>query len=306
MNALSRSACAKIILFGEHAVVYKQPAIAVPISSIRATVTVNESPDFRLIARNLNDQHFDATAENPFVKLVNAIAASIERPLPQAAFTIHSDIPIASGLGSGAAIATALGRAVFAHFGVEVSPETLNPFVYETEKTYHGTPSGIDNTVIVYEKPIRFVRGEPIEVLSTFSPFHLLIANTGIEAPTKEAVGDVRQLYEANPSELSQTFEAIGEVVRRGYSAMQTGNLVEMGRAMNDNHRLLQQLTVSSEALDRLVDAALANGALGAKLSGGGRGGNMIALVTSETASQVKKALLNAGAISVIETDVHP
>lgn len=301
------SACAKIILFGEHAVVYNQPAIAVPISSLRATVSVSEASQFALVARNLNNQQFNADElNNPFVKLVQTICMSLEQLLPKATFTIHSNISIASGLGSGAAIATALGRAVFTYFGRDAAPEILNPFVYETEKVYHGTPSGIDNTVIVYEKPIYFVRGEPIQVLTKFVPFTIVVANTGVEASTKEAVGDVRKLYEANPISISALFDEIGTIAKQGYVCMQDGSIQKMGQRMTANHHLLQQLTVSSKELDRLVDSALQNGALGAKLSGGGRGGNMIALVTPENSERVQQALLKTGATNVFVTEVQP
>jgi mevalonate kinase len=305
---ITASACAKVILFGEHAVVYQQPAIAVPISALRVTVTAESTPNgFCLVARNLGNQHFFADdIDNPFVQLALRICQFHDKPLPAYTLTIDSAIPIASGLGSGAGIATALARSIVAILGVSPSLAELNAFVYETEKAYHGTPSGIDNTVIVYEKPIYFVREKPIEIIETFAPFSLLVANTGISAPTKESVADVRRLYESNKTFYSELFDEVGAIANDGLKAMQTADWHMFGRLMNRNHQILQQLTVSSPALDRLVDTALSNGAIGAKLSGGGRGGNMIVLVEGIDSALIKEALLKNGAVHVFETRVQP
>ena len=115
---------------------------------------------------------------------------------PDVTITIRSDIPIASGLGSGAAVSTALARALCAHSGAPLDEAALNGLIYEVEKIHHGTPSGIDNTVIVYERPVYFVRGQPIEQLTIGAPFTLLIGDTGKSASTRAAVAGVRELYE--------------------------------------------------------------------------------------------------------------
>jgi mevalonate kinase len=301
------SACAKVILFGEHAVVYQQPAIAVPISSLRVTVTAEDTPKgFCLVAQNLDNQRFFADdTNNPFVQLALRICQYYDMPLPAYTLTIDSAIPIASGLGSGAAIATALARAIVTILGVSPSLTELNAFVYETEKTYHGTPSGIDNTVIVYEKPIYFIREKPIQIIQTFAPFSLLVANTGISAPTKESVADVRKLYESDRQVYGALFNEIGTIANNGLKAMQTADWVKFGQLMTHNHHILQQLTVSSPQLDCLVDTALSSGAIGAKLSGGGRGGNMIVLVEGVNSTPIKEALLKNGAVHVFETRVQ-
>jgi mevalonate kinase len=301
---ISTSASAKVILFGEHAVVYKQPAIAVPVSSLRVHVMAEPSHEFQIYAENIQTTFTLQNSDHPFVQLAIQLCEQNGLTLPHATFKVNSAIPIASGLGSGASIATALARAIYAYLDLEYTQENLNALVYEIEKHYHGTPSGIDNTVIVYEKPIYFIRETPIQIINKFSPFHLVIANTGIAAPTKESVGDVRKLYESNPTHYQAIFDEIGAIAKQAFAIMQTTNWQLFGQLMNQNHALLQKLTVSCKELDILVEVALSAGALGAKLSGGGRGGNMIALVNAENAPAVIEQLLASGATHAFMTEV--
>jgi|FLYN01.1.fsa_nt_gi mevalonate kinase len=302
------SASAKIILVGEHAVVYGQPAIAVPVSSLRAVADVEANrpsgQGLRIVAADAA-LTLDSHPDNPLVITAKLVLRALDAPAPDITITVRSQIPVASGLGSGAAVSTALARALSAACNHPLDNETLNAIIYEVEKIHHGTPSGIDNTVIVYEQPVYFIRNQPIERVIIGAPFSLLIANTGIAASTRTAVADVRKLYETQPQRIRAVIEEIGALVVKARQAIETRAFVQLGLLMQQNHRLLQQLTVSSRELDTLVNAAMKVGALGAKLSGGGRGGNMIALVTPETAGAVQQALFQAGAVSVFATTVE-
>lgn len=308
----SASAPAKVILFGEHAVVYGQPAIAVPISSLRVTADVQSTTlpggGVRLIAADLDVQFTTADGSDPryeaLLLTLRLASQAMEMALPDLEITLHSDIPIASGLGSGAAVAAAIARALGMATGKPFDNATLNALVFEVEKIHHGTPSGIDNTVIVYEKPVYFVRDAPIAVVSIARPFTLLNADTGQRALTRDAVGDVRKLYEAHPERVGAMMRAIGAIARRARESIETGDIQGLGGLMNENQQFLSQLTVSSLELDRLIRAANDAGALGAKLSGGGRGGNMIALVRQEAVEAVSAALYDAGAARVVSTVV--
>jgi mevalonate kinase len=303
------TAPAKIILLGEHSVVYGEPAIAIPVSGLRATATVESgSPGsgLHIIARDL-DRVFPVSlnadaADNALIAPACLLLKDYRLPLPDLNIVVRSQIPIASGLGSGAAISTVITRALAAALGMSLTAEAVNDLVYQTEKLHHGTPSGVDNTVIVYERPLFFVRGHKMDFLTVQGQYNFLIADTGVAALTRVAVGDVAKLYQSDAAHWEQVFHTIGELVRRARVALETGNSVELGLLMNQNHAYLQQLTVSSPELDHLVQAALNAGALGAKLSGGGRGGNMIALVTPDTRESVQAALLNAGAVRVFST----
>ena len=299
----------KIILFGEHAVVYGQPAIAVPVSQLRATAVVasGQEAGIRLVAPDLDQNMMltETSDDDPIAAVIAQVqSAAGLKELPDLVITVTSDIPVASGLGSGAAITASVIRAL-AHFlelSALVTDEWVSNLTYEIEKIHHGTPSGIDNTVVAYERPVYFVRQQPHNRIDTFVPaadFRFLVADTGIGSRTKVVVGDVRRQWEAWPERFNALFTACGQIAAAARRAIEAGERQTLGRLMNENHLILQEMTVSSPALDNLVSAALDAGALGAKLSGAGRGGNMIALVTAETETAVQQALLNAGAKTV-------
>jgi len=305
----------KIILFGEHAVVYGRPAIAAPVSGLRATAVVapGDTPGVLLRTPDLGHDRLLAAAddEDPIAAVVRAVQRAAALPaLPDLCVTVRSAIPIASGLGSGAAITAALIRALAAHLGLPALQETaaLSDLTYEVEKLHHGTPSGIDNTVVAYEQPVYFMRRQPRNLIETFAigrPLTLLIADTGVRSSTKAVVGDVRRQWAAEPDTFEPIFDGCGGIAAAARTAIEQGELPPLGRLMNENHRLLQRMTVSSAELDEFVAAAQAAGALGAKLSGAGRGGNMIALVTAERETAVRAALQEAGAVRVMKTVVE-
>jgi len=296
----------KIILCGEHAVVYGRPAIAAPVSQVSAQVTIEENTTELLIhARDLNrlDRYSDLAPSHPLGAIIRLTLSALgDAAPPNATLTIDSTIPIASGLGSGTAVSTAIVRALAKYFGRNFDAPTVSSLVYEVEKIHHGTPSGIDNIVIAFGQPVFFIRNQSIETFSVPVPFRLIIADTGIHSPTKIAVGDVRKAWEADHVKYEALFDRCGEIARAARSLIESGLPDQLGPLLTDNHRLLREMDVSSPELDTLVDAALNAGALGAKLSGGGRGGNMIALIANESEARVRGALLNAGAKRVLAT----
>lgn len=299
------TAPAKIILFGEHAVVYGEPAIAAPVTSLYAEAIATPTDEaFHLIALDLDGKQISLQAEHSLALVSRLTFDTLGILPPNASVQVRSTIPLASGLGSGAAISAAIVRAICALTGCELTTAQTNEIVFEVEKIYHGTPSGIDNTVIVHNQVIYFVRGTPIEPVAVRVPLHLLIADTGHRALTKFAVGDVRTLVEAEPTRYRRVIEQIGDLTKSARAAIANGNLSMLGKLMDENHALLHELTVSSPELDALVAAARHAGALGAKLSGGGRGGNMIALCTSDTLATIQQALADAGAQRIVQTTI--
>jgi len=298
----------KVILFGEHAVVYGRPAIAAPVTQVRARAHIFPASTCTVEAIDLHQrvEVARAPADDPFALMVRLVCDALQRPLPPWRIVITSDIPIAAGLGSGAAISAAIGRAMLAGFNAHLPNETLSALVYEVEKLHHGTPSGIDNTVVVYERPVWFVRGREPEPFAVARPIPLLIADTGVPSPTRIAVGDVRRAWEQEPARFEALFDEIGDIARQARSAIEEGDIPALGPLMHANQTLLARMGVSSPELDRLVRAALDAGAAGAKLSGAGRGGNMIALVSDDIAEEVANALRAAGAVRVISTTIPP
>jgi mevalonate kinase len=300
----------KIILFGEHAVVYGEPAIAVPLRQLRATASVETAPPgsgLTLIAADLDRViPIETASENePLAAMARLTLEHLNASTPDATLTIRSDIPIASGLGSGTAVSTAMARALAAYLGYELPPADVSQLVYAVEKLYHGTPSGVDNTVIAYEMPVFFVRGQALETFEISGNFVFLIGDSGVPSSTRIAVGDVRRGWQKKPERYEQLFRKIGSLVREARSLFDTGGSLDLlGVLMDQNHRLLRELSVSSAQLDGLVQAAREAGAVGAKLSGAGRGGNMIALVEPQDSDVVAHALCSAGAVRVIRTQL--
>jgi mevalonate kinase len=315
MGSARGHAPGKIILFGEHAVVYGRPALAVPLGDLRAIATAEPS-DFGegvVIEASDLDRRFAmrAAPDEPLAVTARLTLEHLKvKSEPDVTLRVTSDIPVASGLGSGAAVSTALARALAAHLGKSLPPEALSPLIFEVEKLHHGTPSGIDNTVVVYGQPVYFKRNEPapplIEMFHAGAPIHLLIADTGIASPTKVTVGDVREGWQAQPAAYELTFDQIGGLVDRTRQAIEEGDTATLGPLMNQNQELLRKLDVSSPEIEVLVAAALDAGGQGVKLSGGGRGGNVIALVDPTSRPYVTTALKDAGATNVLATTLRP
>jgi len=305
---IQASAPGKAILFGEHAVVYGKPAIAVPLSGIRAAATgIARANPLAIFAEDLapfplkiGGEHCDQP--NPLALMACLTTKHLGATSIKGDISIRSDIPIASGLGSGAAVSAALGRAIARLHDLEIPDADLNRLVFEVEKLHHGTPSGIDNTVVVFEMPIYFVKGAGAEFINFGKPLRLVLADTEIASLTRDAVADVRSMAHCEPARIARVFDEIGNIVNEARDCIERGARDRLGALMTANHRLLQALTVSSPELDILVDAALGAGALGAKLSGGGRGGNIIALAEDDAVTAIERSLREAGAKRVMTT----
>lgn len=319
----------KIILFGEHAVVYGRPAIAVPVLQVSAQATIEPRDDEHVIidASDLAHQYDmrDAPDDDPIAMIIRLTCMKLGVEPRGLTVRISSTIPIGGGLGSGAAVSVAIARALGKYFTTEHTEDTekinknsvisvtsvvklsdadISALAYEVEKLHHGTPSGIDNTVIAFEQPVYFVRGKPIETFRIARPFTLAIADTGIAAPTKIAVGDVRRAWEQDRARYEALFDQVEKIVDKARAAIESGQVERLGYLMNDNQALLREMGVSSPEIERLILAAKTAGARGAKLSGGGRGGNVICLVNEVTRDEVERALMKAGAKRVIVTTV--
>ena len=313
-HQIHASAPAKLILCGEHAVVYGRPAIAIPVHGVRASVSITQAAPGNGVFISAPDLERSWTPsdlpDDPLSLLVSSLIerfnASPTLAIPDIHISIRSDIPIASGMGSGAAIATALVRALAAWYKQQLSSAEVSTLVYTSEQAYHGTPSGIDNTVVAYEQPICFTRrpdGQPplIEAISIHQCLHLLIADTGIRSATKLPVSEVRRRWQADPAHYEALFDGIGVLALQMRAALEYQGTA-LGPLLNHNQQLLQQLGVSSPELDNLVEVALKAGASGAKLSGAGWGGIVIALVEAHQRTNMREVLLNAGAVRVLET----
>ncbi|MBE9479212.1 MAG: mevalonate kinase, partial [Chloroflexi bacterium] len=295
------SASGKAILFGEHAVVYGQPAIAVPLSHIRVTVQVETldpgTTGVLIDAPDISQSYWlhEADGENPLASAVSLTLdeLGVEAPV-DIHLTIRSQLPIASGLGSSAAVSVAVIRALSAHLAKPLEVETVSNIAYKVECIHHGTPSGIDNTVIAYEKPVYFVREHKPELIPISTPLNLIIGDTGVAMRTTIPVSLLRERWEKDQGKYGGWFEEIGEIVIKARTMLETGSIESLGALMDQNQTLLEDMGLSSFELQRLVIAARKAGALGAKLSGAGMGGIMLALVEPDTAQIIETALRKA------------
>jgi len=298
----------KTILFGEHFVVYGLPALAAGI----AAETTAKLTRVRSFGHTLVDNrpampgYKETKADEQKASLENILKhLNIDTTKMGFQIDLGGDLVCASGIGASAASCVAIARALNDEFDLGLDDEKVNAAAYEGEKGYHGTPSGLDNTASTYGGLVWFERdlsgGPPkFEKLKLKKAIHLVIASTGITASTKIVVGAVKIKKDADPSWWDRIAEEYNQLVHDGRKALIQLDLPKVGELMNKNHELLQELTVSCEELDNLVKIARENGAIGAKMTGTGRGGNMIALAPDEvTAKRIGEALEKAKAPGV-------
>lgn len=312
MPSIYATATGKVILCGEHAVVYGAPAIALPVFQVSSKTSIFVKPAIvqgavTILAPNiqLNKKLDEIEAATPYSVAIRLVkeALGVSR-LPSCEIHIHSSIPLGAGLGSSASVIVSLVRALGLFLGHPLDNETVNRIAFEAEKITHGKPSGIDNTVISYEKPVFFQSNQPIQLLQILHGFTLVIADSGTSSLTVKTVSGVRKRRQANPDVYDNIISNIGEISREIKRVLQTAELTSNGSLLTMNHNLLTQLGVSTPKLDALVKTSLDAGASGAKLSGGGGGGNIIAVTEPENAAKVARELEAHGAVRTIITTI--
>lgn len=275
-------AAGKVILLGEHAVVYGKHALALPIrGAVFATVTRNGSP---------------SSVPAGLDKTIALIARELDVDTAGAAIKLDLRLPRAMGLGSSAAIAVAIIRGIDQAFDLGIDDERVNAIAFECEKLAHGTPSGVDNTIATYGKPMLFRRADNIEItpieLAETPP--IVIACSSLAGLTVEQLAGVRARREVNPERYDHIFTEMGDISRQGADALRSGDFDQLGSLMNICHGLLNAIEVSTPELESMVSIARASGAAGAKLTGAGGGGSIVA-VCPGTQNTVEAALGAAG-----------
>ncbi|HET7676134.1 MAG TPA: hydroxymethylglutaryl-CoA reductase, degradative [Gammaproteobacteria bacterium] len=289
----------KAILLGEHAVVYGRHAIAAPVPlAIRARVEDADAGINLIIPRWGIEQrlHQDAEHGGSFQQSLGLILQKLGLADRALRIQVYPNVPRAMGLGGSAALAVAVIRAVDRHCRLSLTDDKICALAYECEKFAHGTPSGIDNTVATYGQPLLYRRGEPplIEPLELARPLPLVIGLSGVESLTAKMVARVRRAWERNKVLYERIFDEIDSLALQGLNAVRTCDFEQLGELMNICQGQLNALQVSSWEIEELVQIARDNGALGAKLTGGGGGGSMIALAP-ENGERIVQAMQNAG-----------
>jgi mevalonate kinase len=271
-------ASGKVILLGEHAVVYGVPAIAVGMDrGARATATPLERPGAsELFLQGLEFAIEDTDQERD---LGRAFAAVLDATFgPQRApmrVTAHTDLPPGAGLGCSAALGVAIARAL----DPAAPTERILERAMAWERVFHGNPSGIDTAVAAHGGFVYFRRGAPLETLGVRGTLDLCVGHSGTASSTKAMVEAVARLRDRKPEIVEKAFAGIQSLVRNARLALEAGDRVALGRLMDLNQMILAGLFVSTQELEHMCALARETGALGAKLTGAGGGGCVVALV---------------------------
>jgi mevalonate kinase len=300
----------KVILFGEHFVVHGVPGIVSAIDSttdaeVKKTGNAIAIRDERKTAKGYSEEKRLQQLES-IDRMLKAMGIDPQTPL---SIWIGGALPGFSGLGASAASSVAIARAIAEELGMDVPNKRINEVAYEAEKAYAGNPSGIDNTAATFGGLMWFQKSltggaNTIERISIQKPVEIILGSTGKVANTKAMVEGVAKRKQQNPQRYDRLFKQAEALAYAGRKALEAYDLKKMGELMNKNHRLLQEIEVSSRELDLLVDIAQKQGAYGAKLTGGGGGGCMTALTpTKELQERVAKAIEKEG-FEVLRTKI--
>lgn len=293
------SAPGKLILFGEHFVVYGFPAIATAIEA-RTMAEVEKADKYALEDNRPETPGYKMEKYGQQVDSIRRIFAAMglnpgKTPIKIA---LGGDLVAASGVGASGASCAAIAAALNSYFGLGFDKNRINDIAYEGEKGYHGTPSGIDNSCSTFGGFILFTKGPsknlvaPLDLQLSIS---MVIGNTGITSNTAKVVEEVKKLKEESPEKFKAIFDMYSRVAADAKEAIENKDLGQIGSLMNKNHGLLREMGVSCKEIEELVDIALKNGALGAKLTGTGKGGLVIALVNDGDAGKISAAFESAG-----------
>ncbi|GAA2172476.1 mevalonate kinase [Agrococcus versicolor] len=296
-DTATATAHAKAILVGEHSVVHGAPAIATPLDALTITATAARAAG--PVTTLTTDDYMGSLDDAPegLAPTVAAVRLAMDHvhaaPLD---VEVRNEVPLSAGLGSSAATAAAIVRAIARCADVDLDDATLHALVHQAEQVAHGTPSGLDARTVVAPGPIWFQAGAA-RTLPVGAAITIVVADSGSRGSTREMVAHVQSLRRTEPDHVADAIATLTQVVHDFAAALEVGDVDVLGRAMSTAHAQLRGLGVSTSQLDALVDAATTAGAAGAKLTGGGGGGCVLALAREAAdAPAIAAALLAAGA----------
>jgi mevalonate kinase len=291
----------KTILFGEHFVVHGAPAIAAPLN-LKTTAEIKKIKEKKI---SINDDlqkkeiEYKENSEEKLNKILKIIFNEIKiNPANQSMkIKLKTNLPLTGGVGSSAALSAALANAMNKYFKKKYSVEKINSIAFESEKFFHGNPSGVDNSVAVYGTAIYFKKPNYLKKIK-IKPLPLIIANSNMPRNTVKAVAEVKKLKEKNEKKFEEIMKKSVEITEKSVKELKKGNKKEIGNLMNQNQELLKKINVSNKTLEKMISIALNNEALGAKITGAGCGGNII-ILPNKNEEKIINALKKEGFESI-------
>jgi mevalonate kinase len=261
----------KVILLGEHAVVHGHPALGSPVDrGVEVEVEIlGKGPRLGVTLEGGTDEVHEALVRMAREAGASDVALGVR---------VRSDLEAGAGLGGSAALCVGFSRAVLGLLGVAVTPDMVIGIAQAGERVFHGNPSGIDATLASAPGPLLFRKGHEPTPVTLGRDLHLAVLVMPVRSPTSRMVGIVQDRIDSDPSGTGELFGSIATLVSRAAGAAGQGEIGELGGLMSENQELLRRLGVSTDALDRMCDRAIRAGALGAKLTGAGGGGAVLAL----------------------------
>ncbi len=288
----------KTILFGEHYVAYGLEGIPCALAqvTIAQVKRISGAKGYDLIDNRPATPGYKEEKKGEYSALISRVLEYMQVK-DRLQITLSGDLFGASGMGASAACAVSIARAINDEYNLNLTDAEINKAAFEGETAGSGAPSGIDNTAATYGGFLLFKKnltgGEnKIGILKIKKPIEIVLGNSGKTALTKEVMADVKKLKEAQPQKVAKIFSEYEQLEKEAVSALEKYDLKKIGELMDQNQKLLEETTLSCKELDELIATAKKAGALGAKLTGTGRGGMMIALTpTKELQDKVAKAI---------------